>query len=107
MPCATMRSLGLMGEYSTPMRTWFGPGASGSGMSTYRRPPAGSPNDVSGTARIWGASFESGQVLDPDRQSAGGGWWYDKADPPSLRSRRRSGVWPGDLSLRRHVSKVI
>ena len=34
MPCATMRSFGLIGENSTPMRTWFGPGASGSGMST-------------------------------------------------------------------------
>ena len=27
MPCATgMRSFGLMGKYSTPMTTWFGPG---------------------------------------------------------------------------------
>jgi hypothetical protein len=30
-PVRTMRSFGLMGEYSTPMRTWFGPGVSGSG----------------------------------------------------------------------------
>ena len=39
MPCATMRSFGLMGENSTPMRTWLGPGASGSDDGP-TRPPA-------------------------------------------------------------------
>src|SRR5713101_27683 len=52
MPCATMRSFGLMGENSTPMRTWLGPGGSGSGMSTYSRPSTGLPKAVSWTARI-------------------------------------------------------
>jgi hypothetical protein len=47
MPCATMRSFGLMGEYSTPMRTWFGPGVSGSGMSTHSRLSTGLPKAVS------------------------------------------------------------
>src|SRR5260370_31906929 len=52
MPCATMRSFGLMGENSTPMRTWLGQGASGSGMSTYSRPSTGLPKAVRRTARI-------------------------------------------------------
>src|SRR6266850_2098744 len=41
MPFASSRSLGLIGENSTPMRTWFGPGASGAGMSIYLRASTG------------------------------------------------------------------
>src|SRR5580700_3568828 len=52
MPRASRRSLGSMGANSTPMRTWLGPGASGSGMSTYSRPSTGLPKAVSWTARI-------------------------------------------------------
>src|ERR1700730_10857168 len=70
MPCASMRSLGLMGENSTPMRTWLGPGASGSGMSTYSRPSTGrrlfiGDEDV-GVRPLRSTSFEE-QLLERQR----------------------------------------
>src|ERR1700730_18962266 len=99
MPRASRRSLGLMGENSTPMRTWLGPGASGSGTSTYSRPSTGLPKAVSWTARmlisplnlVW-PRFRSTRRLS-DRSRAEGrpsrGKFVPEHGPPALRRLSR------------------